>query len=111
METGDLEALLGLLTDDVVLKTPSSPPRVGRGAVEEALRAFHADYEETVEYEVDEVEVSGDLAFIRISERATVRPKLGEESFSAEGMHLGILRRQENGRWLIARDVSSLNGE
>jgi len=30
-----------LVTDDVILKTPSSPPKLGREAVGKDLEAFH----------------------------------------------------------------------
>ncbi len=112
MEGGDIAGLLLLVTPDVIVKAPGSPPIIGRSALGKALSTFLEAYSETVNYEVEEVEVSGQLAFARISERATILPRSGESASSINGMHLTILRRQPDGRWLVARDVSSLmNGE
>ena len=109
MEAGDVEALLGLLTPDAVLKLPGSPALVGKAAIGAALTRFHAEASEAVEFRVEEVEVSGDLAYARVTERATITPEGGAPGATLAGMHLAILRRQPTGEWLIARDVSSLD--
>jgi uncharacterized protein (TIGR02246 family) len=109
MEEGDVPRLLSLLTHDAILKMPSSPALVGKEAVEHALRAFHAECSEAVEHHVDEVEVSGDMAFVRVTEKVIIRSKSGDGELRTEGMHLAILRRQPSGVWLVARDISSLD--
>ena len=91
-----------------VSSAPGSAPIVGKSALEQALSAFLEAYAETVNYEVAEVEVGGELAFARILESATLLPRSGESASSINGMHLTILRRQPDGEWLVARDVSSL---
>ena len=111
MEAGDLEALLGLLTPDAVLKMPGSPALVGQASIGSALRGFHAEMSEEVEFRVEEVEVSGDLAYARVTEKATVVPRAGAGApgVPIEGMHLAVLRRLPTGEWRVARDVSSLD--
>ena len=42
MESGDVAAILSLVTPDVIVKTPGSPPMVGRNALEQTLRARSA---------------------------------------------------------------------
>ena len=108
IQEGDVAGLLALVTPDVIVKGPGTPAILGNNALERALGAFLEAYSERVEYELEEVEVSGDLAFARISESATLLPRSGESPLSVSGMHLTILRRQPDGAWLIARDISSL---
>ena len=109
MESGDVDGLLALVTDDIVIKVPGAPEIVGKAAVEQTLRQFHAGRSERVEFEVVEVGVDGDLAFARIHERATIREKGGEPIGTFEGTHLTILRRGADGRWRVARDVGSFD--
>ncbi len=111
LEKGDVARLLSLITPDIVVKPPGSPAILGSGALEQALTAFLGEHSETVDYEVDEIEVSGPIAFARISECANILPKSGAEGFSVSGMHIAILRRQPDGAWLLARDISSLIDE
>jgi uncharacterized protein (TIGR02246 family) len=108
MEDGDVAKLISLVTADVLVKAPGSPPILGINALEQALTAFLEGHSETVEYEVAEVEVSGQLAFARISESARILSRSGSKASSVKGMHLTILRRQPDGEWLLARDISSL---
>lgn len=108
MEDGNVAELLSLVTPDVIVKAPGAPPIQGSTAFEQALTAFLDEYSETVDYEVAEVEVSGELAFARTSETATIMSRSGSEASTIKGMHLIILRRQPDGEWLLARDISSL---
>lgn len=108
MEEGDVARLLSLVTPDVIVKPPGSTAISGRKALEQALSAFLQTHSEKVDYAVEEVETSGRLAFARISESATILPRSGAKTEIVSGMHLSILKRQSDGEWLIARDISSL---
>ena len=108
MQEGRVAGLLSLVTHDVIVKPPGSPPIEGKNVLKEALSAFLEKNSETVEHEIEEVEVSGQVAFARVSESTTIWPRSGGNASSVNGMHLTILRRQPDGDWLIARDISSL---
>ena len=108
IEEGNVARLLSLVTADVMIKAPGSAPILGACALEQALTAFLGELSETVDYEVTEVEVSGEIAFALISESAKMLPGSASKASSVSGMHLAILRRQPDGEWLLARDVSSL---
>ena len=110
MEEGDVAGVVALVTPDVVVIPPGSPPIEGKSGLEEALSAFLGENSETVDYEVAEVEVSDGLAFARIAESTTILPRTGADPFSVKGTHITVLRRQPDGNWLIARDISSLIG-
>ncbi len=109
MEAGDIAGLMTLVTTDVIVKPPGAPAVAGKGALEDALSGFFETHSESVRYEIEEIEVSDTLAFARISERATIQPRSGDPASSVNGMHLTLLRRQPDGRWLMARDISSLD--
>ena len=108
MEHGDVAGLMSLVTADVVMKPPGAPPILGKDDLEQALSAFLDEYSESVDYDLEEVEVSGDLGFARILERATIRSKSGADASMISGLHLTVLRRESDGSWLIARNISSL---
>ncbi len=108
MEDGNVAELLSLVTPDVIIKAPGAPPIQGSSAFGQALAAFLDEYSETVDYEIAELEVSGQLAFARISETARIMSRSGSETSTINGIHFTILRRQPNGAWLLARDMSSL---
>ena len=110
MEDGDVSGVISLVTKDVFVKPPDAAPLEGDDALREALGAFLETYSETVDYDIQEIQVSGSLAFALVLERAEVKPKSGGDVSSVNGMHLTILRRQPGGEWLIARDISSLIG-
>ncbi len=108
MQDGNVDRLASLVTADVVVKPPDAAPISGRDVLQQALRTFLDTHSETVEYDIQEVEVCGQLAFALISENARILPRRGGDALTVKGLHLTILRRQPGGDWLIARDVSSL---
>ena len=110
MEDGSVAGLISLVTPDVLMKPPGAPPIAGRRALKEALSGFFDSHSETVDFEVQEIEVCGRLAYGRVTETATIRSRSGEDASVVNGMHLTILRRQAEGEWLIARDISSRFG-
>jgi uncharacterized protein (TIGR02246 family) len=111
LEGGDVEGFLALLADDFVLKSPGQPPVSDRAAFRRALEGLHATYTERVRYKLEEVEVSGDLAWTRLSEETTLTPKRGGQQYRLSGTHLAILARQPDGTWKVRREVSSFDHE
>ena len=111
MEDGDVDRLISLVSDDVIVKPPDAAPIAGKNSLRQALGAFLETHSETVDYDIQESEVCGQLAFSRILERATILPRTGGATAVVSGIHLTILRRQPDGEWLIARDISSLIGD
>lgn len=109
MERADVNALLALLADGFVFKGPSQPAIADLAAMRQRLVEFHARFDERVDYQVEEVEIAGEWAWARVSERVTVTPKGGGAPTTLSGTHLSILVRQADGSWKVFRDVSSLD--
>ena len=55
--------------------------------------------------DIEEIEVFGDRAYIRNRIQATLI-KAGEPPLRLSGYTLGILRKEADGRWRLARDAN-----
>lgn len=111
LERGDVDGFMALLADDFVLKSPNRPAVSSRAVFRRNLESFYGAYSERVHYKLEDLEVSGDMAYVRISEETTLTPKQGGKDVTISGMHLAILARQPDGAWKVKREVSSLDHE
>ena len=103
---GDLDAVLSLMTDDVVFMTPGREP-FGKNQFAESSRAMTALKVEGESNPV-EIKVLGDWAYVRNHITVKVTPKAGGETRTRTGYTLTIFSRQPDGRWLLARDANLL---
>jgi uncharacterized protein (TIGR02246 family) len=100
---GDIETVLGLMTDDIVFMTPGREP-FGRDefrAASEAMSGVAMDGRA----EIHEIRVLGDWAWVRNHIELTVIPPGGEPAHRA-GYTLSILRKGGDGKWRLARDAN-----
>jgi uncharacterized protein (TIGR02246 family) len=102
-KAGDLTTVLSLMTDDVIFMVPGKEP-FGKEAfakASESMKNVRFDGRS----EIKEIQVFGDWAYLRNylefnmarEEAAPVR---------RSGYTLTILRKQADGRWLLARDAN-----
>ena len=104
----NLPALMDMMTDDVVFMTPGRAPF---GKAE-----FAADVERTkgvaidARAEVQEIEVSGALAYIRNHIRVELTSS-GQAPKRMSGYAMSVLRKGDDGRWRIARDANLVRPE
>jgi uncharacterized protein (TIGR02246 family) len=100
---GDVETVLGLMTDDVLFMVPGREPfgKEAFRATSESMRDARMDGRA----EVREVEVLGDWAWIRNHIDLTLSPPEGEPLRRA-GYTLTILRKGGDGRWRLFRDAN-----
>lgn len=101
---GDLDALLGLLADDVIFMVPNKEP-FGKEAFAAANRQMKDVHLEAVS-DIQEIKVLGDWAWMRNHLQVTLTPPNGEATLLA-GYVLTILRKTPAG-WVIARDANLL---
>jgi len=102
---GDVDTVLGLMTEDAVFMVPGREP-FGREAFAKASQGLQGMRMEGTN-EIRELEVLGDWAYLRAYIQMTVTPSGGEPVRRA-GYTLTILRKQPDGRWLLARDANLL---
>lgn len=107
-QAGDVETVLSLASDDVLFLRPGHPP-MNREAFAAALQGFSGPNKPAIESEfaIQEVQVSGDLAYLWSTLQVTITPPGGGTPMRRAGSTLTIFRKQE-GRWRLARDANML---
>jgi uncharacterized protein (TIGR02246 family) len=103
---GDTRTVLSLMSDDVLFLVAGRPPfgKAEFSAGQDALASHRLD----ATADVREVEISGDLAYARTQLTVTMTPVSGGPSIRRSGPTLSIFRRQDDGRWVLARDANLL---
>ena len=103
----DARAVAALIAEDALLSHAGLPDRDYRGLVEvfTKMLAPRPELSETIDPELEEVQVSGDTAFLRITWRTKWSLKdSGREGSSVE-RDLEIWRRQRDGSWKLYRGL------
>jgi uncharacterized protein (TIGR02246 family) len=106
---GDVNTVLKLMAEDVVFLVAGHPPMRGRAAFEQGLRTLLAQHQIESTGEIQEVEVSGDLAYAWSMLTVRIVPLAGGNATIRTGNALSILRKQEDGSWLVVRDANLLS--
>jgi uncharacterized protein (TIGR02246 family) len=101
--TGDLETVLGLMSDDVLFMTPGREP-FGKDEFAANSRAMH-DVRIDGRATIQELNVVGDWAWLRNHIEIAVTPTGGETAHRA-GYTLTVLRKESDGRWRLCRDAN-----
>src|SRR5262249_52538971 len=99
---GDIDAVLSLMTDDVVFLTPGREPfgKAAFAAQSGAMKDVRIDG--TVD--ILELQISGDWAWTRNRIAVAITPPSGQTA-NRSGYTLTIFRKSD-GRWLLARDAN-----
>jgi uncharacterized protein (TIGR02246 family) len=109
-KAGDVDTVLGLMTDDVVFLQPGRPPMIGKAAYAEQAKPQQASAAERMQIDgssdIQEVQVVGDMAYLWSKLSVTVTPP-GGAPIRRAGHTLTVFREQD-GRWLLARDANLL---
>jgi uncharacterized protein (TIGR02246 family) len=103
---GDVDTVLSLMTPDVIFLVPGQPPMQGRDGFGDALRAVLGKQSIESTSEIEEIVVSGDIAYCRTRLKVMVTSKHNQTPMERSGHTLSILRRTEDGKWLLARDAN-----
>jgi len=103
---GDTETVLSLMADDVLFMVPGREP-FGKEEVAAAARGM-TDIRIEGTSEIQEIEVTGDRAYLRNRLTITVTPEGGEPLLRRSGYTLSILRKEKDGRWVLIRDANLL---
>jgi len=109
-KAGDVETVLGLMTDDVVFLVPGRPP-MGRSEFAAAAKTQAQGAAPRIDgaSEIREIKVLGDWAYLWTRLSVTVTPPGGAPTKRA-GHTLSVLKKV-NGKWLLARDANMLAPE
>ena len=102
-QVGDTETVLELMADDVVFMVPGREP-FGKQAFAAAAQSMK-DVRMAGTSDIRKLNVLGDWAYLRNYIALTLTPPGGKPMRRA-GYTLTILRKQPDGRWLLARDAN-----
>ena len=101
--SGDLQTVLGLMTDDVVFMTPGQEP-FGKDVFAARSQGMKRSRIEGTS-DIRELRVLGDWAFMQNHIEIALTPPGGKPQRRA-GDTLTILRKEADGRWRLARDAN-----
>jgi uncharacterized protein (TIGR02246 family) len=100
---GDTETVLKLMAEDVIFMVPGREP-FGKEAFAASSRGMNGVRLEGAA-EIRELRVLGDWAWLRNFVDMTMTPP-GGTPVRRSGLTLTILRKEPDGRWLLARDAN-----
>lgn len=105
INSNDLEAFLGMVTDDIVFMAPNAPIMVGKDEVRDWAAGYLDAY--SVHWEKTELEfvVSGEWAFEQYTYKENDTPKHGGANLQDTGKGLIIYHYDDDGVWRVARDA------
>lgn len=105
---GDPDGLAVLYTEDAIRIGANGRPIEGRDDIRLFAAADYADNDWEMQLHVVESEYSGDLAFVRGTYAFTLISKDDASTvFQSVGKWMDVMRRGEDGSWLIARELSN----
>jgi uncharacterized protein (TIGR02246 family) len=105
---GDTATVLSLMTDDVVFMVPGREP-FGKEAFQTASNEMK-DVRIDGTSDIRELRVLGDWAYLRTHITVTMTPP-SSAAATRSGYTLTILRKEPDGRWLLARDANLLTAQ
>jgi len=109
-EDGDADGYVSLVTEDYVYLGPREPARSGKEDVRKWLVEIFDEWQITFpSWESTELLISGDLAVHRYSSKPEFTPKVGGESFTVNRKYIDVMRKDAEGKWLLARHMYNLN--
>jgi uncharacterized protein (TIGR02246 family) len=104
---GEISRILPLMGEDVVFLVPGGQPMRGRRQFQENLAKLLQDHTIRSTGEIQELRISGDMAYCWTVLSVTVTPRQGPPN-RRTGHTLSVFRKQSDGAWVLARDANML---
>ncbi|MGH8782542.1 SgcJ/EcaC family oxidoreductase [Paraburkholderia sp.] len=106
-QAGDTATVMTLMADDVVFMVPGAEP-FGKAAFAAASAGQQQAHIEG-RSDIRELQVLGDWAFLRNYLEVSMTPEGATQLVRRAGYTLTILRKEPDGRWLLARDANLMS--
>lgn len=102
-KAGDVATVLGLMADDMLFIVPGREPfgKEEFAAASQSMKGMRFEGS----FDIREIKVLGDWAYLRNYLTITMTPPGGEPMRRA-GHTLSILRKESDGKWVLARDAN-----
>jgi uncharacterized protein (TIGR02246 family) len=104
INTGDIDALAALTTEDHMMISSGGPPLTGKQALVDSMTGAFERFDFDESWAPVETVAAGDVAYQRGTFVVNATPKAGGEAVHMTGNFLRIYRRQPDGRWFMTRD-------
>jgi uncharacterized protein (TIGR02246 family) len=108
--TGDLDAVLALMTDDAIFLTPGNPP-MSKTDFADGFRKLAGRVRIEATQEVKDLHTSGDIAYawsyLRVAMTSLETGAMNERA----GYVLTVFRKSAGGTWRLARDANLIAGQ
>ncbi len=105
INNSDADAVAALYASDAIRMPPDAPEIRGREAIRQNLAAAFENADIEAQVHVEETEFSGELASVRGTFALVTVPKDGSASLEIQGNWMRLMRREPDGRWLVAREL------
>ena len=106
--TGDLDGHVAMFTEDSVELPPNQPVVVGREEIHKRKSRFMEMADAILHARIDELVVSGDWAFVRMTGTGTIAIKDGP-TISPDDKAILIWKRISDGTWKLSHDIWNSN--
>jgi uncharacterized protein (TIGR02246 family) len=106
--SGDISAILALMTEDAVFLAPERPPMIGRSAFAQSLKRVLESHTLESTGDVQEVMISGDMACCWMNLTVIATPLDGTAPFVRRGPALSVFSKRADGSWVLTRDANML---
>lgn len=103
MAAGDISTLANSFLPDAIVMPQDGSVLIGREAIKSWYQSVLADSKAKQLTTVDEMEVTGDSAFLRMSFTTSFTPKAGGKPTDVSGKAIAIDKRQPDGSWKGSR--------
>ena len=101
----DLDAIMDLYATDIVQMPPNAPAITGKQALRDSFQVFLEQNSGELKANVQDIRVSGDLAYVRVSYEQSVTPTDGGETVDEVGKWVLICQREAGGDWNIVSEI------
>jgi uncharacterized protein (TIGR02246 family) len=98
-----LDRVLDYYANDAMLLPPNEPPVAGLDAIKPRYQALFSHFDPSIEGRIDEVCVSGTLAFVRGHNGGRLHARDGGQDRELDDLYLMLLQRESDGLWRISR--------
>ena len=105
----DVDGMLEYVADDVVIMGPEEPASVGKEAMRSSYKQWLAENISTWEVSIENIEISGNLAFVRISGTGSNTPKDGGDTKTNVEKGIHVFRRTLDGSWKMIIEIWNSN--
>ena len=106
--TGDIDTIIGLMDEDVIFLRAGKAPMRGRTAFVQGLRTLLTEHRIESRGDIQEIEISGSLAYCWTNITVRVVPLSGGKGTLRAGSTLSIFRKQPTDSWVVVRDANLL---